>query len=97
MKLPEFQKYLTQNNINLAFLTSPDPNITYFTQMKPSHAFLIIKPKEAEFLFTKLDAKPKIKNITTNYFTKDWEKKLANNKTKTIGINKELLSVQSKV
>ena len=93
MKLSEFQKYLTKQNINLTFLTSPDPNITYFTQTKPSHAFLIIKPKEAEFLVTKLDAKPRIKNIATNYFTTGWEKKLSNNKIKTIGINKELLSV----
>ncbi|NQV91568.1 aminopeptidase P family protein [Candidatus Woesearchaeota archaeon] len=94
MKLPEFQKYLQQENINLVFLTHPDPNITYFTQMKPSHAFLIIKQKEAEFLVTKLDVKPTIKNIVTNYFTPDWEKKLADPKIKTIGINKEFISVQ---
>ncbi|PIN87676.1 hypothetical protein COV12_02590 [Candidatus Woesearchaeota archaeon CG10_big_fil_rev_8_21_14_0_10_32_24] len=94
MKLSEFQKHLEENNINLTFLISPDPNITYFTQMKPSHAFLIIKKNDAKFLITKLDAKPNLKNISINYIAKDWEIKLKDSKIKTIGINKELLSIQ---
>ena len=94
MKLSLFQKYLKQQNINLAFLTNPDPNITYFTQMKPSHTFLLIKPKSTKFLVTKLDEKPTIKNISVNYINKKWEEKLKDDKIKKIGINKEILSVQ---
>ena len=62
--------------------------------MKPSHAYLMIKPTSASFLITKLDHKPSIKGITVNYLSKKWEEKFGDNNIKTIGINKELLSVQ---
>jgi len=93
MKLKQFQSYLKKNKIDLAFLVTPDINVTYFTQMKPSHSHLTITSKTANLYLTKLDKHPKLKDITIKNLSKDWKKKLANKKAKTIGINKEVLTV----
>ena len=93
MKLSEFQKHLSENNIDLAFFIHPDPTITYLTQTKPSHAFLLITRLTASFYLTKLDDKPNLKNISTKYFTKGWEKTFTNKKIKKIGLNKETLTL----
>ncbi|MBU0457266.1 MAG: Xaa-Pro peptidase family protein [Nanoarchaeota archaeon] len=89
MKLKIFQKYLNREEIDLAFLISPDSNITYFTQMKPSKAILTISPNDAYFYLSELDLKPKLKNIEIVNLNKDWEKEIADKKNMKIGINKE--------
>ena len=94
MKLKPFQKYLKKENIDLAFLVHPDSNITYFTQMKPSYAHLIITPNSAELQLTKLDDHPKIKGIAVKDFQKNWEKNLADKNTKKVGINKNDLPLK---
>ncbi len=94
MKLKQFQSYLQKKGIDLAFLTHPDPNIIYFTQMKPSFALLLITPSSAELHLSKLDLPPKVPGITTTYLQKNWEKKLADPKIKKIGVCKYVLSLQ---
>lgn len=94
MKLKPFQQYLKQQNIDLVFLIHPDSNITYFIQMKPSYAHLIITPNSAELQLTKLDHHPKIKNIATKNFKKNWDTELGSKKTKKVGINKTNLSAK---
>ncbi len=91
MKLGFFQKYLQQKNISLALLTSEDKNLIYFTQMKPSYAFLLITPTKATLYLTALDKKPKITGITVKSLTKNWHKNLKT--VKKIGINKQSLTV----
>ena len=71
MKLREFQLYLKKNKIGAAVFTHPDPCITYFTQMVPSHAVLCITPKKATFLITQLDKMKKVEGIEVQYFDKD--------------------------
>ena len=93
MKLLEFQKYLDKEKIDLTFFIHPDPNITYFTSTKPSHAFLLIHPRSASLYLTKLDHKPNLKKISTYFLTKGWEKKFTNNKIKKIGLNKETMTL----
>ncbi len=94
MKLKQFQSHLQKEGIDLAFLIHPDPNIIYFTQMKPSFALLLITPSSAELYLSKLDLPPKVKGISVTFLQKDWEKKLANLKIKKIGICKSALSLQ---
>ncbi len=74
----------------MAFFTLPDITITYFTQLKPSFAYLLITPKTATFYYTSLDKKPALKGITTKPITKNWSKAYH---PKTIGINKRSLTV----
>lgn len=90
MKLSLFQQYLKRQNIQLAILTHPDPNLTYFTQMKPSYAFLLITPDKATFYLTSLDKLPQIKGMQVKVLTKNWSKKV---KATSIGINKSSLTV----
>jgi len=92
MKLKSFQQYLKQQNVGLVFLVHPDSNITYFTQMKPSYAHLLITPGSAELQLTKLDQHPKLKNISVKTFQKKWDKELGDNKIKKLGINKSSLT-----
>ena len=88
MKLKPFQQHLKKQNIDLVFLVHPDSNITYFTQMKPSYAHLIITPNSAEFHLTKLDQHPKLRDVNVKNIKKNWEKELENKKIKKVGINK---------
>lgn len=90
MKLPPFQQHLHKEKIDLAFFTLPDITITYFTQLKPSFAYLLLTPKTATFYYTSLDKKPALKGITTKPITKNWFKAYH---PKTIGINKRSLTV----
>lgn len=96
MKLKSFQGYLKQQDLDLVFLTSPDSNITYFTQLIPSCAHFLITPKNASLSLTKLDFKPKLKGISIEELKKDWEKDLKNKlKGKTagkVGINNDKIS-----
>lgn len=94
MKLKAFQSYLKSNNIDLAFLVHPDPNIIYFTQMKPSFALLLITAPSADLYLSKLDLSPSIKGISIIALQKDWEKKVSNPQIKKIGVNKPVLSLQ---
>ena len=94
MKLSQFQSYLQEEEIDLVFLVHPDPNLIYFTQMKPSFALLLITPSSAELYLSKLDLPPKIQGITVTYLQKDWEQKLADSKVKKIGVCKSVLSLQ---
>ena len=94
MKLFSLQSYLKKEGIGLAFLINPDPNIIYFTQMKPSFALLLITPSSAELYLSKLDLPPKLPGIFVTYLQKDWEKKLADQKVKKIGVCKSALSLQ---
>ena len=93
MKLKPFQSYLKQKGIDLVFLIHPDPNIIYFTQMKPSFAFLLITPDTASLYLSKLDMPPHIKNLSVISLRKDWEKKTSDPKIKTIGVNKSSISL----
>ena len=91
MKLPQLQQHLKNEKIDLAFFTLPDATITYFTQLKPSFAYVLLTPKTATFYYTSLDKKPKLKGITTKPITKNWHK--ASGKMARIGINKRSLTV----
>ena len=93
MKLKQFQSCLQKEGIDLVFLVHPDPNIIYFTQMKPSFAFLLITPDTASLYLSKLDMPPNVKNLSVISLTKDWEKKTADPKIKKIGINKSSISL----
>ena len=93
MKLKQFQSFLQKEEIDLAFLIHPDPNITYFTQMKPSFAFLLITPTTASLSLSKLDKSPSIKGISVLPLQKDWDKKKADSKIKKIGVNKSSISL----
>ena len=93
MKLPQFQSQLKEKEIDLAFLVHPDPNIIYFTQMKPSFALLLITASSADLYLSKLDLPPKVKGISVIFLQKDWEKKAADPKIKTIGVNKGSISL----
>ena len=77
MKIREFKNYLQKNKISLAFLNHDDPNLAYFTQIKPSFAFFLITPKLATLYLTKLDKFPKIKGVSVKNFPKDWKKKFS--------------------
>ena len=94
MKLKQFQSHLQKEGIDLAFLIHPDPNIIYFTQIKPSFALLLITSSSAELYLSKLDLPPTVAGILVSFLQKDWEKKLANPKIKKIGVCKSALSLQ---
>jgi len=91
MKLKQFQKYLQENNFDLTFLVHPDPNITYFTQCKPTFSMLTITPSSAALHITKLDSAET--KVPVKYISKDWEKKFHNKKIKKVGVNKETLTL----
>ena len=95
MKLQEFQTYLKNNRIDLALFVHPDPTITYFTQVKPSYAYLLISPKTAELYLTSLDHFPTIKSITVKRLTKKWKAQTAKRKVKTLAVHKECISLAS--
>jgi len=95
MKLKSFQSYLKEQNIDFAFFSHPDINITYFTQVKPSFAYLIITPQKAFFYLTELDQKPTLKDIKSYFLKKGWQNNLKKIKPKKIGINQESLTVAS--
>ncbi len=93
MKLAEFQKYLRKEKIDLAFFIHPDPTITYFTQNKFSFSLLMVNPKTARLLVTKLDSFPKIKDIKIKLVPKDWPNAIFSRKIKKIGISSSNLTV----
>ncbi len=93
MKLKQFQSYLQKEEIGLAFLVHPDPNLIYFTQMKPSFALLQITPATASLFLSKLDKFPSVKGLSVMPLQKDWDKKKADSKIKKIGINKSSISL----
>lgn len=93
MKLKLFQNYLKKTEIDLAFLISPDSNLTYFIQMKPSPAFFLIYPKKASLYLTKLDSSPNLKNITLYQLNKNWEQTFKDDKIKKIGVNEGNLTL----
>lgn len=95
MKLPEFQRHLKKNSIDLVFLRHPDINITYFTQEKFSHSYLLITPTKSTLYITSLDKIPTIPNIKVKILTKSFEQEFKKISPKTIGINKELLPIIS--
>ena len=93
MKLKQFQSCLQKEGIDLVFLIHPDPNIIYFTQMKPSFAFLLITFDSASLYLSKLDMPPSIKNLSVVSLRKDWEKITSDPKVKKIGVNKSSISL----
>ncbi len=86
MKLKKLQSYLKKENIDLAVLADQDINITYFTQIKPSFAFLMVSRNSASLFLTPLDKIPKIKGIKVKTIQKNWDKNLPEN-VKKIGLN----------
>ncbi len=94
MKLLQFQRFLKKNRIQTTFFVAPDPTITYFTQMEPSHGYLLITPKSAKLYISKLDKKPRLKNIKIKTLDKTFEKTITSKTTKKVGINKTSLTVQ---
>lgn len=93
MKLKPFQQYLKEQNIDLAFFAYPDVVITYFTQMRPSFAHLVITPQKAFFYITELDKKPSLKNVQSRVINGKWYTSF--NRVKTIGINYASLTIAS--
>lgn len=93
MKLKEFQKFLREEDIDVALLTHPDVNITYFTQQKFSYALLEIAPKDTILHLTSLDEFPHLSGITVKKLRKGWEKKIGSKKVRRVGINKDVVSV----
>ncbi len=91
MKLQEFQQYLNEKKIGLALFIHPDIIITYFTQLKPSYAYLVITPTTAAFYFTALDKKPALKGLAVRPLSKNWSK--AYKRVHKIGINNRSLTV----
>ncbi len=76
----------------MAFLTSPDSSITYFTQIVPSRAQLLISPGAASLYLSKLDFMPKLAGIKVKQLEADWEKYLTDNKIKKIGVSSDKIS-----
>ncbi len=92
MKLALFQRYLREQEIDLAVLTSSDSNLTYFTRTRPSGAILALTPKEAIFYLSQLDARPRVQGIKIKELKKNWPQQLSGFKTKKLGINEENLT-----
>lgn len=92
MRLHQFQEFLAEQRIDLAFFVHPDISITYFTQREFSDAFLIISPSSVELHVTSLDHRPEIRGIEVKKMTKDWEKILPT-KARKIAINKRSITV----
>ncbi len=95
MRLTQLQRYLKVQKINLVFLTGLDPNIEYFTQVKPTQAILMVTPMKATFYISELDKKPKLKGITTRTLPKGWEEKFLNSRIRKVGVNKKTLTLAS--
>jgi Xaa-Pro aminopeptidase len=97
MKLGEFQRHLKKESVDLAIFVHSeaceDHTITYFTQMKPSFAFMLVTPTKATLYLTSLDHHPKIKGITVKSIPRKWKEILGKMKCKTVGINKGSLTV----
>ena len=91
MKLRQLQQYLREQKINGAFFAHPDPSITYFTQTKPSYAYLLVTARKAYFYRTSLDKKIRIPGITIKPLRKGWHHHLH---LRRLGINKEALTVR---
>ncbi len=88
MKLKSLQQYLAKEKISLAILVHPDLFLTYFSQVQPSYALMVITPKTNSFYLTKLDQKPKIAGLKVRMMAKDWDKKHPEFKTaKKVGLN----------
>ncbi len=98
MKLKSLQQYLTTEKIGLAILIHPDIFLTYFSQIQPSYALMVITPKTNYFYLTKLDQKPKIAGLKVRMMAKDWEKKHPEfKKAKKVGLNYSAITLsQSK-
>src|SRR3989344_2678498 len=94
MRLRDFESYLNQNQIDLAFLVHPDLAITYFTQFKPSFAYLLISSRYASIYLTKLDPHSKINSIKVETFPKNWEEHLSDFKIKQLRESKTSEEVQ---
>ncbi len=95
MKLSQFQHYLKEHHIDLAFLVHPDINLTYFTGQKISYGYLAISFTNAVLFHTQLDTPSSLKNISKKLLTKGWEKSLPVKRPKVVGINKEVLTLAS--
>lgn len=93
MKLGQFQNYLKKTGTDLAILIYPDPSITYFSQIKPSQAILLIKPKKAELFLTRLDKKPKLSGVTVREFTSRWVEVLKDRTIAKVGVNESSLTL----
>ena len=76
MKLRQFQSFLSKEKIDAAILFHPDTHITYFTQMTPSHAIMVITPRTTDLYLSKLDLPPHVKGIKNKALTKEWEKEI---------------------
>lgn len=92
MKIKQFQQHLRNKKIDLAFFVHPDVTLRYFTQAAPSYGLLIVKQRSATLYASKLD-KVTTKNVIVKTLPQNWEKRLAHNSVKKIGINKESLTV----
>ncbi len=96
MRLREFQHYLREHKIDLAFFSHTDVTLPYFTQFLPSYGFLFITPRKSKLYVSSLDPVPKLKHISTSILKKGWVTKIKNNKVKRIAINKSSCTVSQK-
>ena len=93
MKLEKLQEILRKKSIDLAFFAHPDPTVTYLTQYEFSHAYLIINQVEASLYLSKLDKKPRLKDISIRNLRKGWTQEISDKKNIRIGINEENLTI----
>ncbi len=95
MKLKDFQQILKKKELDAAILLHPDVNITYFTQVIPSYAVLIISQRSSQIYITSLDDKPKLKEIFVKSLKKGWEDKIKSKEYKRIGLNYSAITMNS--
>ncbi|MBT5739751.1 aminopeptidase P family protein, partial [Candidatus Woesearchaeota archaeon] len=93
MKLIEFRSILRKKKIDLVWFSSPDPNITYFTQQAFDPAILLVTQRSAVVYVSALDKAKPIKGVTIRHFKLGWQKKISHNRAISLGVNKDKLTV----
>jgi Xaa-Pro dipeptidase len=93
MKLKRFQQFLRKKNIDIAWFTSPDPTIVYFTGFHFDPAFLLVTKRGASLFISKLDQHPHLSGISIRNLVKGWQKRLGSPHIQKIGMNKECMTL----
>jgi Xaa-Pro dipeptidase len=96
MKLSLFQSQLKKKKIALAYLSYPDPSLTYLIQSPVSGGFLLVSPNGSTFYLSKLDLNFTKDNIKILPLDKKTFSSLKSDQVRRIGINKQALTLQEK-
>lgn len=94
MNLELLGNYLKRNKFEASFFTHNDPTLVYLIGFKPTFGFLMISTQEVRLFISNLDKNPTLNNISVQYLSKGWGKKLQNSKIRKVGINKSCLTVR---